>query len=241
MSVSITPDQSPANHLLSLLPPEDFQRIAPLLQLVRTEFKQVLFERDKVIEYVYFPCTSVFSVLTFLQNGTAIEVGTIGNEGFSGLNLLVGTEYATETTICQVAGDSLRMRTSDFRNEIATDTALRRVGLKFLQAYLSQVSQSVACNRLHTIEERFARWVLMTHDRVRTEQFHLTQEFLADMLGVHRPSVSLVASSFQQAGLIKYSRGNLTILNRTGLEATSCECYGMVKEQLQRVLGLSRS
>jgi len=241
MSVPKSPEEAPANHLLRLLPPEEYQRIAPSLQVVRAEFKQVIFERHQAIEWVYLPIDSVFSVLTYMHNGDAVEVGTIGNEGLSGIDLLIGADHASETTICQVAGQSLRMRAADFRQHVATDTPLRRVAMQFLQVYLGQVSQSVACNRLHTIEERFARWVLMTHDRVRTDRFHLTQEFLADMLGVHRPSVSLVASAFQQAGLIRYSRGNLTIVDRAGLEGMSCECYGVVKERFQRVLGLSRS
>jgi CRP-like cAMP-binding protein len=132
------------------------------------------------------------------------------------------------------------MRAADFKEAIHGDTSLRRLAERFLQVFLSQVSQSVACNRLHTIEERFSRWVLLTHDRVKGEHFHLTQEFLADMLGVHRPSVSLVAGAFQQAGLIKYTRGNLTILNRKGLEDASCECYSAGKKRLAQLLGLER-
>lgn len=236
-----TPIRPFSNHLLSLLPEDEFQRISSLLQPVRTDFKEVLFKRDNPIEYVYFPCDSVFSVLTFMQNGTAVEVGTVGNEGFSGIELLIGADTAIDTTICQVAGNSLRMRAADFKEAIHGDTVMRRLAERFLQAFLSQVSQSVACNRLHTIEERFSRWVLLTHDRVKGEHFHLTQEFLADMLGVHRPSVSLVAGAFQQAGLIKYTRGNLTILNRKGLEDASCECYAVVKKRLVQLLGLDRS
>jgi CRP-like cAMP-binding protein len=201
------------------------------------DFKQVLFERGIPIEHVYFPVTSVFSILSFMYNGTAVEVATVGNEGFAGIDVLVGGAVATDTTICQVAGDSFRMRASTFKEAVTDDTPLRRIAQRYLQSYLSQVSQSVACNRLHTIEERFARWVLMTHDRVGGDAFRLTHEFLADMLGVHRPSVSLVAGSFQQAGLIKYSRGNLTILDRAGLEEVSCECYAKVKSQFQRLLG----
>jgi CRP-like cAMP-binding protein len=220
------------NHLLSLLPDRDLQQLLPQLQLVHTEFKQVLTERDNPIEYVYFPCDGVFSILTFMQNGTGVEVATVGNEGFSGVELLIGSELATGTITCKVAGSSLRMRASGFKEAIDGDTPLRTVTQRFFQTYLSQISQSVACNRLHSIEERFSRWVLMTHDRITGEHFQLTQEFLADMLGVHRPSVSLVAGAFQQAGLIKYSRGALTILNREGIEDICCECYAAVKGRL---------
>jgi CRP-like cAMP-binding protein len=140
------------------------------------------------------------------------------------------------TTLCQVEGAALRMSAAAFNRAIEGNSALRRLCQRYLTAYLSLVSQSVACNRLHNIEERFARWVLMTHDRVDGDEFFLTQEFIADMLGVHRPSVSLVAGAFQQAGFIKYSRGAMTILNREGLEAASCECYETCREQFRRLL-----
>jgi CRP-like cAMP-binding protein len=132
------------------------------------------------------------------------------------------------------------MRSGDFKKAVIANESLRQASRRFLRAYLCLVSQSVACNRLHSIEERFARWVLMTHDRVKGDEFHLTQEFLADMLGVHRPSVSLAASSFQQDGMIKYSRGKMSIVDRKGLEETSCECYSIVKNQFERILGSFR-
>jgi CRP-like cAMP-binding protein len=230
------------SRLLSLLSAKDYQSLLPQLELVPTAFKQVLYERGQPIPYVYFPCNTVHSVLAFMQDGAAVEVGTIGNEGFTGIGVFIGSgaEIATETTLCQIAGDNLRMSACDFHDATTGDTPLRRLASRYVPAYLSQISQSVACNRLHTIEERFARWVLMTQDRVESDEFHLTQEFLADMLGTHRPCVSLVAGIFQQAGLITYSRGKMTILNRAGLEQTSCECYGIVKKQFQRLLGLER-
>lgn len=229
------------NLLLARLSEDEYQALAPGLHPVHTRQKDVLGEREKPLRYVYFPCTSVLSVLAYMSNGTAVEVGTIGNEGFLGIEVLVGGDLSTETTVCQVEGDNLRMSVGDFKEAVVGDTPLRRIAQRYLMAYLSLVSQSVACNRLHTIEERFARWVLMTHDRVKGGQFDLTQEFLADMLGVHRPSVSLVASTFQQAGLIKYSRGHMSILNRRGLEDTACECYEIVSKQFDRLLGLSHN
>lgn len=235
------PESGRHNRLLALLPSAEYDCLRPRLELVHTEFKQVLFERNKPIEYIYFPCNSVFSVLSFTRDGAAVEIGTIGNEGFSGIDILIGGRLATDTTICQVAGNSLRMRTIDFLEAVNGETPLREVTQRFLRAYLSQVSQSVVCNRLHTIEERFARLVLMTQDRVAGNEFHLTQEFLADMLGVQRPSVSVVAGAFQQAGLIKYSRGHMTILNRQKLEEVACECYAVVCEQFDRLLSVSRS
>lgn len=228
------------NRLLNTLSDDEYQQLAPRLQKVALQLKETISERGKRPAYIYFPCTSVLSVLAFMTDGAAIEVGTIGNEGFSGVEILAGGDQSTETTICQIKGDALRMSIGDFREAIAGETPLRRIAQRYLLVYLSLVSQSVACNRLHTIEARFARWVLMTHDRVEGDEFHLTQEFLSNMLGVQRPSVSLVASAFQQAGLIRYNRGRMSVLNRPGLEDTCCECYGIVSEQFDRLLGLHR-
>lgn len=240
MSVPETRTGECNNLLLSVLPAAYRETLSKSLELVYTEFKQVLYERNKRIPYVYFPCNSVESILTFMQNGTAVEAGTVGNEGFIGIILLMGDNIATDTTICQIAGDSLRMSSADFIEATTGDTQLRRAVQRYIPAYISQVSQSVACNRLHTIEERFARWLLMTQDRVMGNEFYLTQEFLADMLGVHRPSVSLVASTFQQAGIIKYHRGHMTILNRAQLEDTACECYATVRSQFKQWLDVER-
>jgi CRP-like cAMP-binding protein len=229
------------NRLLAMLPVEEYQSLQPCLELIDSPAKHTVGKRDQPIEFIYFPCTSVFSVLAVMQDGGAVEVGTIGNEGFVGIDALIGGNHALETTVCQVSGKSLRMPIAHFRQAVNGDTPLRHILQRFLQAYLSLVSQSVACNRLHTIEERFGRWLLMTHDRVKGNEFHLTQEFLGIMLGVHRPSISLVAGAFQQAGLIRYSRGHMTILNREALEEASCECYSIVKSQFERSLGPFRA
>lgn len=224
------------NHLLARLSESEYGDIAPDLYPVHLHRKVVVGERDKPATNVYFPCGGVLSVLAFMESGAAVEVGTIGKEGFFGLELLVGGNEWTETTVCQVEGPCLRMPVTAFRAAIAGDTPLRRVTQRYLMAYLALVSQSVACNRLHNVEERFARWVLMMHDRVDGDEFFLTQDFIADMLGVHRPSVSLVAGAFQQAGFIKYSRGAMHILNREGLEEASCECYATNVAQFARLM-----
>jgi CRP-like cAMP-binding protein len=240
MSIPSTSAPQCENLLLATLSPDEYKALEPRLHQVHSRLKDIVGERNKPLDYVYFPCSSVLSVLAYMSNGVAVEVGTIGSEGFSGIELLAGGDLSTETTICQIEGDTLRMSARDFKEATAGDTPLRRITQRYLLVYLSIVSQSVACNRLHTIEERFARWVLITHDRVKGDQFHLTQEFLSDMLGVHRPSVSLVAGSFQQAGLLTYSRGRMTILHRQGLEDLACECYGMVSRQFDRLLGVRR-
>jgi hypothetical protein len=172
------------------------------------------------------------------QDGYAVEVGTVGNKGFSGVELLAGATLATETCVCQIEGDSLRMRTSDFREAVKGPSPLRHFAECYLQGYLMQLSQSVACNRKHTLEARFARWMLITHDRVKGQEFYLTQEYLADMLGSQRPSVSMVAAGFQKEGVLQYSRGHVKILNRAKLEGEACECYANIRQQFKRVLGV---
>lgn len=226
-----------ANLLLARLPEDEYRMLRPHLEYFPTPLKTVLYERGKEIRHVYFPLSGAHSVLAVMEDGAAVEVGTVGFEGLSTVDVLTGSTQATETTICQIAGDSLRMPADKFNEVLGAATEFRRLAYRFLQAYLSQVSQSVACNRLHSTEERFARWILASHDRARSDTFYLTQEFLADMLGVHRPSITLIARSFQQAGLLTYRRGDITILDRDGIEEACCECYRVVRNQFEKALG----
>lgn len=237
MHQSMSEGHACQNRILAKLSAEDYAKIAPQLELVKTNLKDVLYERGRPISSVYFPLSSAHSNLIMLENGSAVEVGTVGNEGLSGMELLIGANTAIETGVCQVAGTSLRMSAQDFRAAVQEKTALRLLAEQYFHGYLSQVSQSVACNRMHTIVQRFARWLLIMHDRVRGEEFSLTQEFLATMLGVHRPSVSMVAGEFQKAGLIEYTRGHMKIVDRAMLERMSCECYGIVRSESDKALG----
>lgn len=223
------------NRLLDQLSDASWERLAPALQAVQLARKDIVGERGELAAHVIFPCGGVLSVLAYMENGAAVEVATVGHEGLFGIELVLGGERWTETTLCQVEGPALRMSGTAFRAALDSDPALRDLAQRFVIAYLAVVSQSVACNRLHNIEQRFARWMLMTHDRVDSDSFNLTQEFIADMLGVHRPSVSLVAGSFQKAGFIKYVRGTMSILNREGLEQASCECYRATQQAFARL------
>jgi CRP-like cAMP-binding protein len=225
------------NFLLANLPDDEYQQLRPHLELFPTPQKTVIYEKDKEIKYVHFPVSGAHSVLAYMKSGAAVEVGTIGKEGLSTVDVLTGATMATETTICQIGGYSLRVALDKFNEIRAKAPELERLSYRFFKAYLCQVSQSVACNRLHSTVERFARWMLISHDRVDGDTFELTQEFLADMLGVHRPSVSVIAKEFQDRGLITYHRGVISILDREGLEKTSCECYDVVKSQFQRAIG----
>jgi CRP-like cAMP-binding protein len=226
-----------SNALLSRLPEEDYQRIRPHLEWIACPLKSAFYQRGQVIEYVYFPLSGEHSVLAIMENGAAIEVGTIGFEGFSTIEALTGSRQALETVVCEIPGAALRMRLPPFLAAIENRTPLRDMVYRYLYAYLAQVSQAVACNRLHTAEERFAKWILMCHDRVQGDEIAITQEFLAEMLGVHRPSVSLIARAFQQLGLIRYNRGLITILDRPGIEEASCECYAVVRKRFEQAMG----
>jgi len=226
------------NQLLKRLTDEQLQSLLPWMELVQNNLKDVMYERNHPISYVYFPCNCAHSTIVFLEDGFAVEVGTAGNEGFSGVAVLVGATIATETAVCQIAGKSMRIQVDHFREAIKGITPLRHIAERYCQAYLGQVAQSVACNRRHTIEERFARWLLITHDRVHGDDFLLTQEFLSVMLGVQRSSVSLIAGKFQQAGIIEYKRGHMHILDRSQLERTSCECYATIRSNFKRLLGV---
>jgi CRP-like cAMP-binding protein len=215
--------QSPAecqNLLLSMLPEYDYQSLLPHLELVETPLHFKLCERDQPIQYAYFPLVGGHSILATMQDGTQVEVGTVGFEGMSTTDLILGGDVAVETNVCQVPGTALRMPTEVFRRMTVGDTTLRRVASRYLQAYLSMVSQNVACNQLHDIEHRLAKWLLMSHDRVHRQDFTLTQEYLAAMLGVHRPSVSIAAGILQRAGVIEYKRGRIQVLDRQAL----CHC-----------------
>jgi CRP-like cAMP-binding protein len=240
MDIPTSPDAC-TNQLLARLPEQEYSNLYPHLEWIPCPLKSTFYQRDQPIDHVYFPLSGEHSVLAIMENGTAVEVGTVGNEGFSTVDILTDSDQSLETVTCQIPGDALKMPVAPFLAAIEGRTELRRVVFRYLRAYLAQVSQSAACNRLHTIEERFARWLLMNHDRVPGDEINITQEFLADMLGVHRPSVSLIARNFQQLGLIRYSRGLVTIVDRQGIEDASCECYGVVRKQFERALGIKVS
>jgi CRP-like cAMP-binding protein len=237
MSLPKDPGIPSENRLLASLPRKDYERLLPKLEPVSLEFKAVLAEPDKPAAYVYFPKNGVVSLITYMADGAGTEVGIVGNEGMAGISIFLGSGREPGKVFCQVPGEALRMKAKALREETRGGSPLNEILLRYTQALLIQVSQSTACNRLHTAEERLCRWLLMTHDRVGADQFQITQDFMADMLGLRRPTVSLVASTVQKAGLIRYSRGKMAIVDRTGLEAASCECYAKVKEEFDRLLG----
>ncbi len=232
--------EPPANRLLGLLPRRDYARLLPHLQRIPLEYRQPLYDAHKPIRFVYFIETGVGSLVNTMANGQAAEVGTIGNEGVVGLPILLGDDKAPTSVYVQVPGVGLRMKATLFKNELKQSDAMRTVMHRYAHAFFNQVAQSAACNQFHSIEQRCSRWMLMTHDRMQSGQFLLTQEFLAMMLGVQRTGVTVAAGALQRAGLIRYTRGNLTIVDRRGLERRSCECYRISKMEFDRLLGVRK-
>jgi CRP-like cAMP-binding protein len=230
-----------ANRLLGLLARKDFERLRPQLQGTPLEYRQSLYRAHEAIGYVYFIESGVGSLVNTMANGQAAEVGTIGNEGLVGLPLLLGDDRAVTSVYVQVPGTGLRMKATLFKKELARSASMQAVMLRYAHAFFNQVAQSAACNRFHTLEQRSCRWLLMTHDRMQSDDFLLTQEFLAMMLGVQRTGVTAAASILKRAGLIRYTRGNVTILDRPGLERRSCECYEISKKEFDRLLGDRKS
>lgn len=232
--------QSSRNRLLDFLKVDDFDRLRPHLEELPFEYRLPLYQAYKPIHFVYFPITGVASMVSTMENGAAAEVGTIGNEGMVGLPVVLGDNLASTSVYVQVPGKGLRLASSVLRNALEQSSAMRLVMQNYAHAMFNQVAQSAACAHFHSIEQRCCRWLLMTHDRVQSETFLLTQEFLGMMLGARRSSVTLAATTLKQKKLIEYKRGFVTVLDRAGLECNSCECYGVTKREFDRLLGAPR-
>src|ERR1700684_1451436 len=236
MPVSRKAADPPANRLLGLLPPKDYARLRRHLHRIPLEYRQSLYRDHQPIGFVYFIETGVGSLVNTMANGQASEVGTIGNEGVVGLPLVLGDDRAPTSVYIQVPGAGLRMKATLFKKALERSASMRTVMLHYAHAFFNQVAQSAACNQFHSIEQRCCRWMLMTHDRMQSDKFLLTQEFLAMMLGVQRTGVPAAAVGLQRARLIRYTRGNVTIVDRRGLERRSCECYGISRLEFDRLL-----
>lgn len=224
------------NRLLDLLPADDQSWLLPQLQARSFSLTEIIVRRDRPITHVLFPTTCNASMITQMDSGQWVETGTVGNEGFVGIPVLLNSPTTPNEVICQGAGDGKVLRVEDFRIALDRSPAFRSILNRFAQAYLVMSSQLTACNRLHEIQQRCAKWMLMTHDRVGHDTFPMTQEFLALMLGVRRPSVTIAAGALQETGAISYHRGSVTVLNRAGLEAAACECYRVTREEYDRLL-----
>jgi len=217
------------NSLLAALPCKDYQRLLAGLEPVTLTFGEVLYESGEKIRHVYFPGNALISLLTLADGHLALEVGLIGREGMVGIPLVLGDKVSTVRALVQGTGTAMRMDAAHFCKEFRLSLPLQRELYRYTHSLMSQVSQTAACNRFHVVEMRLARWLLMTHDRVKSDEFHMTHEFLGHMLGVRRVGVTKAAQALQKLKLISYSRGDITILDRAGLEAAACRCYAVVR------------
>ena len=225
----------PKNRILAALPAAEYERLLPHLKPVILEYKQVLYEPHKIIRYDYFPEDSVISMVTTLVDRTLVEVGMAGYEGMVCVATFLGVNSTPHQGIVQGPGSAMRIKASALRDEFKRGGRLQELLLRYTQAHLVQIAQSAACNRLHALEARLSRWLLMIHDRVDADGFQLTQDIISMMLGAQRTGVTDAAGSLQKNGVIGYSRGRMAILDRQKLEETACECYWIVREEYERL------
>jgi CRP-like cAMP-binding protein len=222
------------NHILSSLPPEDYERLAPHLETREVPRGEVLYRPEQRIDYGYFPLNSMVSLISRTADGESVEVGVVGYEGFAGVSLLLGVDASPFEQMVQIPDGAVRVRAEVLLEEFGRGGAFQALALRYVHSQLLQSAQVAACNRLHTLSERLARWILMTEDRARRPELPLTQEFISLMLGVRRPGVTEAAIVLQAQGLIDYVRGRVTVRDRAGLEESACDCYRIVKEEFDR-------
>lgn len=226
------------NRILRDLPPQDRTRIVALLQPVAFELGDVISEPDRRIDHLYFPTTAVVSSLYSMEDGATAEMGLVGNDGVVGLSLFLGGDATPNQMTVVVAGEALRLETRVLRKEFAAGGPLQALLLRYTQEFITQISHTAVCNRLHAVEQRLCRWLLMCHDRVNRDDLQMTQELISNVLGGRRETVTVAAGRLQDAGLIRYARGHITIADRKGLEAAACECYPAVAARSARLVAV---
>ena len=231
----IAPHNPQQNHLLAALPEEDYQRLLPQLEPVQMKIGQPLYETGAPMRHVYFLATSIVSLLYVTQNGATTEIAVIGNEGMVGVGLFMGGETTRSPTMVKSSGYGYRLKESIIKDEFKRCDSLQHILLRYTHALLAQVTQTAACNRHHSIDQQFCRFLLSSLDRLPSNELIMTQEFIANTLGVRRESVTEAAKKLQSAGLIHYSRGHITVTDRKGLESEVCECYSVVKKEYDRM------
>ncbi len=236
MPAAAAPSPSPRNRLLALLPEDEFERLRPHLSPILLTAGQPIYDPGRPADWIYFPTTAVVSFVHITASGATTQVGLVGNEGVLGLAVLLGAKSLPDGAVVQIAGDALRSRGELVADEFWRGGVFQHLLLRYLQALMTQISQTAVCNQMHSVEQRLCRWLLLCLDRVESDELTMTQEFLAGMLGDRRESVTLAAGNLQSLGLIQYARGRLTLLDRAGLEARACECYQVVRTEIARVL-----
>ena len=237
MSFNPTPGVLGENRLLAALPREEYKRLLPQLQEVSLKLGEVVYEFGGQLDYVYFPTNSIVSLLYTMENGASAEMGLTGNDGVVGIALFMGGGTMPNRAVVQSAGGAVRMRAKMLQDEFARGGEFQRLLLRYTQALITQISQTAVCNRLHSVEQQLCRWLLLSHDRIQSDELVMTQELIADMLGVRREGVTVAAGRLQDLGAISYVRGHIQILDREKLESLVCECYRVVKNEFDRLLG----
>lgn len=223
------------NAILAALPDPEFDRLRPWLELVGAEMRDKVYEPGKPVTHLYFPISSVYSMVGLADGEAVVEVATVGREGMVGLPVFLGQPSSPHAAFCQIPGPAARLPAAQLTAVLSDDGALHGLLNRFTQATMIQIAQNVVCNSTHSLAQRAARWLLTSHDRVCRDEFALTQQFLGQMLGARRPTVSETASKLQAQGFIRYSRGNLTVIDRRGLEQVTCSCYGIVRAEFDKL------
>jgi CRP-like cAMP-binding protein len=233
--MAIAPDPK-QNLLLASLPDEEWQRWKNNLEAVAMPLGQVLYESGRTMSHVYFPCSSIVSLLFVTENGASAEIAVVGNEGIVGISLFMGGGSTPSRAVVQSAGEGFRLKAQTMKEEFDRAGPVLHLLLRYTQALITQMTQTAVCNRHHSLDQQLCRWLLLSLDRLQGNELIVTQELIANMLGVRREGVTEAARKLQQAGLIRYSRGHITVLDRAGLEARTCECYAVVKNEYDRLL-----
>jgi CRP-like cAMP-binding protein len=233
MSITTNPRQ---NHLLRALPAAEWERLAPELELVEMPLGAVLYESGMRLRHVYFPTDSIVSLLYVMEDGSSAEIAVVGNEGMVGVALFMGGETTPSRALVQSAGSAYRLKGQVLKDEFLRATGLQHLLLRYSQALLTQMAQTAVCNRHHSVDQQLCRWLLLSLDRLPSNRLTMTQELIANMLGVRREGVTTAAGKLQDTGTIRYRRGQITVLDRPGLEAQACECYQVVKKEFDRLL-----
>ena len=224
------------NQLLATLSDAVWQRLLPNLELVKMPLGQVLYESGIMLSHVYFPTTAIVSLLYVLENGASAEIAVVGNEGIVGISLFMGGESTPSRAVVQSAGSGFRLGAQVMKDEFQRTGPVMHVLLRYTQALITQMAQTAVCNRHHSLDQQLCRWLLLSLDRIQTNELAMTQDLIANMLGVRREGVTVAALKLQAAGLICYARGHITVLNRDGIEKRACECYAVVKKEYDRLL-----
>lgn len=228
----------PKNRLLAALPHQVYQRLLPDLQLIKLSQEQIIYVSGETSEFAYFPNNSIISSVAILENGETIEMGVIGNEGMIGIPLILNTEYTNFAAVVQVTGNAYKIAAQSLKKELELQEELKILLMRYTQARIIQLGQTIACNRHHKLEQRFARWLLLVRDSIQEDRFELTHEFISQMLGVGRTRITEIAREFQKAGIIQYKRGCVEIVDNQKLEDICCECYEVINKQFSRLLDI---